>query len=123
VQHVIDWKMKAASAANGVDALAILRNASESGWLFDVAIIDMRMPAIDGPELARAVGGAVALAQLKMVMLTSIDGMGKTQRARGAGVQFCLAESVPRAASAPLAGMEEGLNRVVSALTRERTAA
>jgi signal transduction histidine kinase/DNA-binding response OmpR family regulator len=97
LQHVIEWQMNTASAANGAEGLAMLRAATASGCGFDVAIIDLRMPVMDGLELAHAIREDASLAALKLVMLTSLDGANEVNLARQAGVEFCLAKPVRRA--------------------------
>jgi two-component system sensor histidine kinase/response regulator len=70
--QVLSWGMRNGMAADGRSALAALRDAQHSGTPYDVAILDMAMPGMDGLELARAIKADPALAATKLVMLTSI---------------------------------------------------
>jgi CheY-like chemotaxis protein len=67
------WGMRNVSAATGYSALAQLRTSFHRGEPFDVAILDMHMPEMDGIQLARAIKADPALAPMKLVMLASIS--------------------------------------------------
>ena len=46
------WKMQKGSAADGHEALDLLRTAAASGKPYDLALLDMQMPEMDGMTLA-----------------------------------------------------------------------
>lgn len=62
------WGMLAQEATSGAEALECLKR----GELFDVAIVDMRMPEMDGQTLASAIRNHYNPEELPLVMLTSI---------------------------------------------------
>ena len=62
------WKIEAVTVSSGAEALALL-NANNN---FDVAILDMQMPDMDGEMLAREIRKRFTKAQLPLIMLTSI---------------------------------------------------
>jgi PAS domain S-box-containing protein len=62
------WDMAARAAASGEEALAWLR----AGEVFDVAVLDMQMPAMDGGMLAREIRQLRDAGQLPLIMLSSI---------------------------------------------------
>jgi signal transduction histidine kinase/CheY-like chemotaxis protein/HPt (histidine-containing phosphotransfer) domain-containing protein len=97
LQHAIEWQMDAAIASNGAEALDLLRAASANGKPFDVAIIDMKLPVMDGIDLTRAIKADASLAALKLVMLSSLDAADDIDRARELGVDRCLSKPVRRA--------------------------
>jgi len=97
LQHAIEWRMYAASAPNGAEALEALRTAAANGKPFDAALVDMKMPVMDGVELVRAVRADARLAPLKMIMLTSLDAADRRDAARDAGVAGYLAKPVRQA--------------------------
>ena len=66
------WDMASATASSGPTALSLLRAGYERGKPFDVAILDMEMPGMDGLRLARAIREDSELAATKLVMLASI---------------------------------------------------
>ena len=54
-KEILDWQMQAASAANGPEALQKLRNAVQEGNPYNLALLDLQMPGMDGLTLARAI--------------------------------------------------------------------
>jgi len=65
-----------ACAGDGPEALLMLREAKEGGDPFDAAVIDMQMPGMDGLQLARAVKGEPAIADVRLILLTSMGKRG-----------------------------------------------
>jgi len=61
------WQLVPVAFASGPEALACLRE----GECFDVAILDMQMPEMDGAMLARAIRELRGPAELPLVLLTS----------------------------------------------------
>ncbi len=94
--HVIAGGMRCASAADGVEGLAALRLAAADGKPFDIALIDMKMPRMDGIQLAAAVRADPALATLNMVLVTSLHSTDEVNRARAAGIDAYLSKPVKR---------------------------
>ncbi len=62
------WGMLPSVAASGMEALNLLQQSN-----FDLAILDMQMPQMDGLTLAREIQHQLKLINLPLVMLTSID--------------------------------------------------
>jgi CheY-like chemotaxis protein/HPt (histidine-containing phosphotransfer) domain-containing protein len=94
LRYAIEWQMGMENAANGAEALDLLYTAAQNGRLFDVAIIDMRMPVMDGIELVRAIKADATFGGLKIIMLTSLDAALDIQRALALGVEYCLTKPV-----------------------------
>ena len=94
LQHAIEWQMAAASAADGAEALGLLQGALRSGHPFDLAIIDMRMPVMDGAELVRAIKADPGMAALKIIMLSSLDASADLRQLTALGVEYCLTKPV-----------------------------
>ncbi|MFN0304167.1 MAG: response regulator, partial [Burkholderiales bacterium] len=87
--------MTVATARDGVEALDLLR-LSTPGDRFDVALIDMKMPLMSGIELARIIRDEPALAQMRLVMLTSLMPSEGGKAAREAGIHVYLNKPVRR---------------------------
>ncbi len=63
------WGMVSQAASSGVDALQLLQQLPN----FDLAILDMQMPDMDGVMLAAQIHNQSSYRTLPLVMLTSID--------------------------------------------------
>ena len=68
IQLVTGWQMKAHAASSGDEALALLRDRPP----FDVAILDMHMPAMDGSMLAREIRRMLPAPTMPLVLLSSL---------------------------------------------------
>ena len=66
------WKMQVGSAASGDEALDRLRTALGEGQPYDVALLDVQMPEMDGFTLAAAIKSDPALADTRLIVLTSM---------------------------------------------------
>ncbi len=66
------WKMPNAAAANGDEALQLLRSAVDAGRPWELVILDWHMPGMDGIELARRIRANPDFAQPCLVMLSSV---------------------------------------------------
>ena len=75
------WGMEAAAASNGIEALALMRSAAAAGRPYDVALVDIVMPEMDGRQLGEAVRAEASIAAIQLVVLTGHPG-------RGDGVNF-----------------------------------
>ncbi|MDH3600355.1 MAG: response regulator, partial [Candidatus Tectomicrobia bacterium] len=84
--QVASWGMRPSSATSGREALTLLSAAAARGTLYDLAILDMHMPGMDGLELARLIKGEPAIASLRLVMLTSAGDHDDVEAARQAGL-------------------------------------
>jgi CheY-like chemotaxis protein len=92
-KQISSWGMHDGMAEDGAEALALLRAAAESGEAYDLAILDMQMPGMNGIQLARAIGHEPATSSTRLVLLTSI-GLNINEEAREAGVEIILSKPV-----------------------------
>ena len=92
-KQITSWGMRDGMAEDGAEALAVLRAATESGEAYDLAILDMQMPGMNGIQLARAIGDEPAISPPRMVLLTSI-GLNINEKAREAGIEIVLNKPV-----------------------------
>ncbi len=66
------WGMVVEEAENAQQALDKLRQATQEGIPFQVAVLDMQMPEVDGETLGRWIKGDPQLVDTQLVMMTSI---------------------------------------------------
>ena len=88
------WGMRGESASNAFHALTELRAAAAAGDPYQIAILDMTMPTMDGVQLARAIRADRGLDRTRLMMLTSLGASGDQTAARTAGIQVYLSKPV-----------------------------
>ncbi|MDH3770085.1 MAG: response regulator, partial [Nitrospirota bacterium] len=93
-RYVEDWGMNPTSASSGIEALAVLRAGVARGKSFDLAILDMQMPGMDGLQLASAIKADPAIQAVRLVLLTSLGRRGDAREAQRAGYQAYLTKPV-----------------------------
>ena len=81
------WSMSYTIASSGQDALQTLDRLD--GHRFDLAILDLHMPGIDGFSVARAIRANPRYAALPLIMLASASGAGITHPERSAIGRDC----------------------------------
>ena len=92
--HARAWRMPCASAAGGGEALELLRAAAAAGSSFQLVVLDMQMPEMDGVMLARAIKADPAIAAARLVMLTSLGHLLGNAEMREAGIESCVLKPV-----------------------------
>ena len=83
--HAIAWQMDATVVFDAERALVAIDAATASGRLFDVALIDWKLPGMDGIGLARAIRAAQGQAAPPLILLTSMTASNVALTAREAG--------------------------------------
>jgi PAS domain S-box-containing protein len=91
-EHVTSWGMKDMAVGGGPEALEALR----SDETYDVAILDMQMPDMDGLDLARRIKADPSISGTRLIMLTSVGERGDAQEVRTAGIGAYLLKPVRR---------------------------
>jgi CheY-like chemotaxis protein/HPt (histidine-containing phosphotransfer) domain-containing protein len=87
------WGIQDGVAEGGEGALQMLRTAIDKGEPYDVAVLDMQMPEMDGLDLTRAIKNDPAIAPTRLMLLTSI-GLEIREEARQVGVEVVLSKPV-----------------------------
>jgi CheY-like chemotaxis protein len=86
VHHqVTSWGMENGSAQDGQRALEMLREAAGRGESYDLAILDMQMPGMDGVELARRIKEDPSISSTKLIIMSSVGRGSDDEEARQAG--------------------------------------
>ncbi len=88
------WKMLPSSAASGQEALKMLRTAAMKALPYDLALLDVQMPEMDGFTLAQSIKADPAIASTRLVVLTSIGQALSAQELRNAGIAAYLVKPV-----------------------------
>jgi two-component system sensor histidine kinase/response regulator len=95
LSHQLDsWGMLHGEVDSGISALTELRAKAAAGIPYNLAILDLIMPGMDGFELARAIKSDPQLAGVHLVLLTSYGQRGDGTTAREAGVAAYLTKPV-----------------------------
>ncbi len=92
--QVRTWKMHQGEAAGGLEALKILRAAVAESEAYDVALLDMQMPEMDGMMLAKAIKADPTLSYIRLIMLTSLGHRFSSEELRSAGLDAYLVKPV-----------------------------
>ena len=80
------WGAETESATSAQQALSILqKKQTEIGSYFDIAILDMGMPDMDGAELGKIIRDNHDYDALKLVMMTSMAGSGDISKFKNIG--------------------------------------
>ncbi|WP_342304844.1 PAS domain S-box protein [Methanolobus sp. ZRKC5] len=72
VTKLSSWGIKAEMVEDGPMALQALYKAHDSGEPFQIALLDMQMPGMDGESLARVIKSDKKLKDISLIMLSSL---------------------------------------------------
>jgi len=88
------WGMRPTEVPDGLAAMQSLRRAVEEADPFRVALIDARMPGMDGEAVSQAIRAEPVLARTPIVILTSLGLPCNTARLAEAGYAACLTKPI-----------------------------
>ncbi|MDP5338364.1 MAG: response regulator, partial [Nodularia sp. (in: cyanobacteria)] len=88
------WGMQVDEAASAAQALNTLQTAAEKGMLYDVVLIDMQMPEVDGLTLGIQIKKNSLIADIPLIMLTSTNQRDEVQKALNIGFASYLVKPV-----------------------------
>jgi two-component system, sensor histidine kinase and response regulator len=93
-QVLAHWEMKTTIASGSLAALASLKQSREVNAPFEVILLDVNMPEIDGFQLAEEIRRTPAVDRPLIIMLTSSGQRGDAARCRELGVAAYLTKPV-----------------------------
>jgi signal transduction histidine kinase/CheY-like chemotaxis protein/HPt (histidine-containing phosphotransfer) domain-containing protein len=96
-QQLEGWRMRVVCARSGDEALSLMRQAVGAQAAFDLAILDMHLPVMDGLQLAGAIQQQPQLAATPLMMLTSTTADANPLERDAAGIRRYLNKPIRRA--------------------------
>jgi signal transduction histidine kinase/CheY-like chemotaxis protein/HPt (histidine-containing phosphotransfer) domain-containing protein len=96
-QQLHNWRMSVTCSTGADDALRLIEQAVLAQRPFDLAILDMHMPGMDGLQLARQMQATPATAATKLLMLSSTYAIADQAARLESGVLRFLNKPVRRA--------------------------
>ena len=95
LEHYIKaWNMVGMSVPDGYAAMKALRHSIEQGQPYDLALLDMQMPEMDGITLAKTIRENSLFDAVKLVMLTSLGRRGDAEKAKEVGIAAYLTKPI-----------------------------
>ncbi|MDQ7782479.1 MAG: PAS domain S-box protein [Desulfomonilaceae bacterium] len=88
------WGMVPTSVSSGARALDAIKAAADRGRPFDVALVDLMMPEMDGFQLVERLAERPEASRFKVIMLTSGGSRGDGARCRELGIAAYLLKPV-----------------------------
>ena len=93
-QQLGAWKLQAGTAPGGEEALGRLRSGAAQGEPYQVALLDVQMPGMDGWMLASAIKADPVLAGTQLIVLTSLGQSWSAAELKEAGIEAYLVKPV-----------------------------
>ena len=93
-EQLKSWGCRYGEASSGNQAINELRSAQETGDPFEIAIIDMQMPKMDGEELGRSIKQDPDLADTILIMVSSMGARGDVARLKKIGFSAYLTKPI-----------------------------
>ncbi len=88
------WEMRVDTVEHSLDAMSYLYRANEMGDPYQLAVLDMQMPDLDGESLGKQIKESPILQNTHLIMLTSLDQNGAAQRMLEIGFTYYLRKPV-----------------------------
>ncbi|MBZ5561804.1 MAG: response regulator [Acidobacteriia bacterium] len=131
-----NWKMQVETANSGREALQMLHSKEAQKEPYDLVILDLHMPDMDGLELGRTIKADPALRDIHLILLSSVVHDCSAQQLTEAGIEYhlvkplrqsqlfdCIANAVGGyqvAAQAATAKSRPALSEINARLSRRR---
>ncbi len=91
------WKCESVAVDSGRNALAQLHWANQSGAPYDLVLLDMAMPEMDGEEVALEIRDDPHCGRPRVILLTSVGRRADLERLAALGVSAYLSKPIKRA--------------------------
>ncbi|MFP3912408.1 MAG: response regulator, partial [Desulfobacteraceae bacterium] len=91
------WGLAATEAAAGPEALALMESAFQAGRPYDLVLLDLQMPGMDGFSVAKTIKNSAFGRQAKIIILTSLGQKGDAAYSREIGISGYLLKPVKKA--------------------------
>ena len=88
------WGLRTDTVSSGAEALVRLRSAVREGDPFKIAVLDYRLPDMDGLSLGRAIKADAALRTTLLGVATSLGQRENAEIVRAAGFSLCLVKPI-----------------------------
>ncbi len=106
------WAMEAELVESGTAAIAALEAATQP---FDIVLMDLMMPEMDGLETVAIIRESAAFAQVPVLLLSSADRTGYSARSRSLGIAHSLLKPVKQS------DLLEAISEAVAAVPPKET--
>ena len=94
LSHLSAWGFRVSTASSGQDAMEKFDHAVARKEPFQIAVLDMQMPGMDGLSLGKAIKGDDRFKSVHLVMMTSMGQAGDARRFEKAGFAAYLIKPV-----------------------------
>jgi len=92
--YMTKWKMRPSRVDTATGALALIRNQAKEGQPFQLAIVDVAMPGMDGFALAKEIRADPSLASTRLILIKAWDRTGQAQAAFQSGFSAFIAKPI-----------------------------
>ena len=88
------WEMRVDTLERSLDAMSYLDRANQMGDPYQLVVLDMQMPDLDGESLGKQIKESPILQKTHLIMLTSLDQNSAAQRMQEIGFAYYLRKPV-----------------------------
>jgi CheY-like chemotaxis protein/HPt (histidine-containing phosphotransfer) domain-containing protein len=113
-EQLTSWRCRHQEVSGGTEALKVLRRAVVDNDPFEIAVIDMQMPEMDGETLGQKIKQDPDLKHTKLVMMTSLGQRGDARRFKAIGFAAYLTKPVKQSQFYNCLSMISGWQKEIS---------